>query len=171
MNRRQFVSRSATLGLIAGIAGCLGASSADERSSVSDEPTSAGPPAEPATGGSPEERGRTDTRRTSERRAGTTDDATTDSCPLVHDLTSVLTPVTPTGQSFSYAELSPEARRIFDRLLAQDGSVTVSESHRPPEFAYTDERDPHVITYDGETYLLFAYTGPGCSFTAEPTVG
>ena len=93
---------------------------------------------------------------------------TRDSCPLLHDLVKVTSPITPTEPPLSYEELSPEAKRVFNEARNQSETVLIyDKAKKPPEFHYTDERRPYVIVRNGERYQLFAYTHHGCSFPGE----
>ena len=68
----------------------------------------------------------------------------------------------------NYKDLSPEAKKIFDKAQNQKETLFVyDKSEKPPEFHYTDERRPYTIIKNGEKWLLFAYTDAGCSFTAK----
>ena len=110
----------------------------------------------------------TDTTSVTKQNNGSSATQTTGSCPLLHEVVAITTPVSPTGSSMEFEELSPEAKEIFEKARKQDETLfTYDESKKPPEFGYTDERKPHTIVKDGEKYQLFAYTNAGCSFPAE----
>ena len=110
----------------------------------------------------------TDTESVTKQNNGTSSTQTIGSCPLMHEVVAITTPVSPTGRSMEFEELSSEAKEIFEEARRQDEILFIyDKSRKPPEFGYTDERKSHTIVKDGEKYQLFAYTNAGCSFPAE----
>ena len=56
-----------------------------------------------------------------------------------------------------YDDLSPDAKRAFDRARAADGSVTVYGERCPAEFDYTAQQHRYEVVADGERYVLTTY--------------
>lgn len=58
---------------------------------------------------------------------------------------------------FQYDELSPDAKRAFDRAQAADSSVIVYGEQCPAEFSYTADQKRYEIVKDGSRYILTTY--------------
>lgn len=56
-----------------------------------------------------------------------------------------------------YDELSPAAKRAFDRARSADRSVTVYGEQCPAEFAYTADPHRYEVVADGSRYVLTTY--------------
>lgn len=56
-----------------------------------------------------------------------------------------------------YDELSPDAKRAFDRAQSADGSVMVYGEQCPEEFSYTADQKRYEIVTDDSRYLLTTY--------------
>lgn len=56
-----------------------------------------------------------------------------------------------------YDELSPDAKRAFDRAQSSAGSVIVYGEQCPEEFSYTADQDRYEIVKDGSRYVLTTY--------------
>ena len=62
-----------------------------------------------------------------------------------------------TASVFQYEELSPNAKRAFDRAQSADRSVIVYGEQCPGEFSYTADQGRYEIVKDGSRYLLTTY--------------
>lgn len=60
---------------------------------------------------------------------------------------------------FQYEELSPDAKRAFDRAQDADLSVAVYGERCPAEFTYSAGREKYVVVKDETRYLLRTYAG------------
>lgn len=58
---------------------------------------------------------------------------------------------------YQYNELSPDAKRAFDRAQAADSSVIVYGKQCPAEFSYTAGQKRYEIVKDGSRYILTTY--------------
>lgn len=58
---------------------------------------------------------------------------------------------------FQYEDLSPDAKRAFDRARSAQGSVTVTGSDCPEEFEYSPQRQRYEIVRDDSRYVLTTY--------------
>lgn len=62
-----------------------------------------------------------------------------------------------TGPELQYEDLSPDAKRAFDRAQSSDHSVIVYGEQCPEEFSYSADRSRYVIVKDGSRYILTTY--------------
>lgn len=62
-----------------------------------------------------------------------------------------------TAPVLQYDELSPDAKRAFDRAQSSDSSVIVYGERCPEEFSYTAGRNRYEIVKDGSRYMLTTY--------------
>jgi len=58
---------------------------------------------------------------------------------------------------YEYQELSPEAKRAFDRARSAEGSVTTDDGACPEEFDYGVDRGQYVIVQGDSRYVLTTY--------------
>lgn len=62
-----------------------------------------------------------------------------------------------TVSTLQYDDLSPTAKRAFDRAQSADSSVTVYGEQCPNEFSYTADQKRYEIVKDGSHYILTTY--------------
>lgn len=66
-------------------------------------------------------------------------------------------------ETYSYEELSKEARQVFDEVLTNNGFyTTTNQSLRSEEFRYQGVTSTYHVIYQNETYVLGTYVDEGC---------
>lgn len=83
-------------------------------------------------------------------------------CKLMHELVEPSGDFVDATETYTYENLSSEARHAFDEALANGSYSTTDQRLKSSEFRYWDTTTSYDITYQNETYKLLTYTGEGC---------
>jgi hypothetical protein len=86
------------------------------------------------------------------------------SCKLQHEVSKEEPNGGYGGRVLAYSELSERGQTVFKKAL-ESGAYVVSYDgdNAPPDFSYSDEATSYTVEYKGENYVLFTYTGSGCT--------